>query len=268
MSIKKESIAVYNPSDPIERVVQEQYHQASGEWLSAFECQLITKGITSLKSTTAWLDNYSLLQQRIGYFFAPFMSHKKNLVVLPTYPLFLRDILENCCISAYLHDPVAFVSRPLAHYLFREYPVHLYFDSSQLKGCNSIKWIDKGGLLITDDDVHFEAECLVQVVTKNEQVNDLVDEIMTDVRNNVTMPLAKVAVSQVSRGVFTIDQHERVIYPESVVWDKVLREYGFVREVEPGEMGFVQIEYENNPEVTIPKQEFDTRFVLGDQYDN
>lgn len=261
--MNKEAISVYNPSDPIERAVQEAHHQTKSEWLSKYHCQLIADALSSLKRYGSWLNNPTVLNQRIEYFFTPHMSQNKDTMVFLTHPLYLRDILENCAINNYLFYPITLVTTPLAHYLFREYPIHLHFDAARLKSFNRDS-IDIGGLLIfPDEDIHFEPECLQQVVSKNNEYAGLVEQIMADISQTVSIPLAKVAVYEKERGVFAIDEHERDLRPDNAVWDKQKRENCQIREVGPGEVGIVQIEYTDGTTVNIGKDEFDQRYITG-----
>jgi len=262
----KESIAVYNPSDPIERSIQEQYHNTSGQWLTACDCQLLSKALGSLKSFDGWLENPKVLDHRISYFFASFMSKNKKNMVFLTHPLFLRDILENCEINSYLYDPIVFVTPSLAHYLFQEYPVHLYVDSSKLKGYNDVHWVDIGGLLVCNrEDVKIDAGFITGILSKPE-CQETVSGIMSDVRQLKGSSMSKAALSQVSPGIFKIDRHERDIEPDEMVWDKHERKNAIITRVEPGETGLVAIKYEDGYELSLPKEDFDTRYTVMQEY--
>lgn len=265
--MNKNAIAVYNPTDQIERAVQESFHSVNGEWLGAFPCQLLARALSTLKSPAdTWIGNADpeLIKHRIAYFFAPFMCRDKTIMVFPTYPFFLRDILENCGINAYLHDPVTFITPPLAHYFCREYPIHIHFNTSSLKGYTESSWTDLGGFLVSDEDVTFKPEAIEKIQCKDEQYTAIVDEILGDIGKTRESPLSKVAISQVSPGVFTSDRHERNIEPDSVVWDKKLRTTGSVSQVDAGETGLVYIVYDDGNTVTIPKVDFDHRYVIGE----
>ena len=151
MPLAKESISVYNPQDEWEKAIQDAYHASSddGDWLPSFACQSIAKATANLKGLNNWLDNESLFFQRASYFFAPHMSSNKDKLVFSTFPLFLYDIMENNEIDAYLHDPITFVTLPIAHYLLRDYPVHIIVDYSVLRSDNhDADFLDVGGLVV------------------------------------------------------------------------------------------------------------------------
>ena len=67
--MNKESIAVYNPQDPWERAIQEASHEATGYWLSAYECQLLAKSVFAIKHFTNWTEQTDLADIRAFYFF-------------------------------------------------------------------------------------------------------------------------------------------------------------------------------------------------------
>lgn len=257
----KESIAIYNPSDPLERGIQEAYHKVTNEWLDAATCQLTAKAVGNLKVFDDWLEDARLLEHRLSYLFAPHMTRNKACMVLPIHPLFVRDVLENCEISAYLYSPITLVTRPIAHYLCREYPIHLYCDTSRLKGYNTISWVDVGGLMIADEDVNFTPDMITRVVAIDPQFNHMVESIMQDISETKETPMSKAAVSEIEPGIFKIDSHERGIEPGRLVWDKKHRQHGFVSEVEPGETGQVSVTYEDGREVVVPKLEFDRQYI-------
>ncbi len=256
---KRTAIAIYNPSDPLERAVQDSYHKVHGEWLGSYPCQTIACAIQKLKSLDDWLDNPDLLEHRISYFFAPHMSYKKDSMVFLTHLLFLRDILENSEINAYLHGPITFVARPLAHYLFREYPIHIHVKVSTLKGYNDVDWLDLDGLLISESDVLLERRAISQIIATQQQ--DQVQKMLSEVNELPQESLTKAALSMVSPGVFKSDRHERDIAADDVVWDKGEREKALVKIVEPGETGLIWLEYNNGLTVSIPKISFDERYV-------
>lgn len=260
--MKKLAISVYNPTDPVERAIQESFHSVNGEWLSSYGCQLLARALSSLKSSGTWVDNAELLEHRISYFFAPYMCRDKSVMIFPTYPLFLRDILENCEINAYLHDPVTLVTRPLAHYLCQEYPVHICFNTSSLKGYNAGSWTDLSGFLVADKDVRFQPEAIEKIQCKETKYAAMVEQILGDIGKNRESPLSKVAISQIAPGVFTSDRHERIIEPDSFVWDKKLRVQGIVSQVDTGETGLISVVYDDGNTVTIPQVDFDHRYVI------
>lgn len=257
------TLSVYNPTNPVERVLQKQYNEMTGEWLSEYQCCLMTKSLVSLKYLNDWLENSGLLEQRVSYFFAPHMCNKRDQMVFLTHPLFLRDICENKEISEQLYGPITFITRPLAHYLFREYPIHMCFETSVLKGANSkLKWTEIGGFMIADGgDVEFDSDSLLRILVHDEEQIDTVQNIVMETMITAK-PFSKEAVSLVAPGVFKIDDAQKELYPDTKVWDKEKREEATISLVEPGEAGLVGVQYLNGEEIKFPKQNFDERFVV------
>lgn len=261
--MNKESIAVYNPTDPLERAIQEAFHSRNDGWLSMYHCQLMAKAISTLKMfDDQWLDHTSLLSHRIAYFFAPEMTAKQDIMVFVTRLLYLRDILENRDIDSYLHNPVIFVTRPLAHYLLREYPIHIYVDMSNLQAENSdADFVQIGGLMITDSDIRLSPSSILNIISKETRsgrkvAQDLVDDIQHQTGTR------KVAVSEIKPGVFKSDEHKMDLMPDDEVWDKRDRLPARISKVEQGEMGIVEVVYGSGVTASIPKSEFNTRYVV------
>jgi len=258
----KEALAIYYPPDPVERAIQDAYHHHSNEWLSMYVCQLMSKALTSLKMfDPRWLDDNRLLEQRIKYFFDTNLVEDNERMIFVTHPLFLRDILENREINVYFYNPVTFLTESLVHYLFKEYPVSIIVDRAQLLACNSSTgFVSIGGLLISEEDVALPTEVILDVqTTKNKELKEEVDpneiyQLQRDVG-------VKAAASEISKGVFKIDEHERALLPDSTVWDKTQKTRGEIQYIEPGETGLVGIRLENGTELTIGKQFFDHRFI-------
>ena len=247
--IRKESIAVYNPEDPLERIIQDASKQYTDNWLSMYQCKLVAKAILNLKVFSESWDNSELLSQRISYFFKNSFTKNKNYVVFLTFPLFVRDILENREINAYIHDPVVFVTIPISHFLFKEYPVHMYINADALRSENGdIKLMEIGGLFISDG----ENVSLNSCISKISVSNDIPES---------TMSYSKAAVTNTGNGIFKIDEHERNILPDTEVWDKQKKTVAQVFSVEPGETGEIGIRYKNGEEVRISKLFFDANFL-------
>jgi len=257
--MEKKGISVYDPSDPLERAIQDSYYKIHGEWLGAYPCQTIARAIGKLKSLNDWLDNPDLLEQRVSYFFAPYMSRQKDFMVFLTHLLFLRDILENSKINDYLHGPITFVTRPLAHYLFREYPIHIHVKVSTVKGYNDVDWVDLGGLLISDRDISLEHDAILRIIATQQQ--DQVHKMLLDINGLPQKSLNKSALTMVSPGVFKNDFQERNLMADDIVWDKNDKEQVLVKIVEPGDTGLIWLEYNNGATVSIPKISFDERYV-------
>lgn len=252
--MRKEGIAVYSPSNAIEIAVQEASHKYLGEWVNSHVCQLVAKSINSLKVFDDWLENASLLEQRVSYFFVPHMSARKDEMVFVTHLLYLRDIIENEEINIYNHDPIVLMTIPIAHYLFREYPIHIHIDINKLKSLNyRAKWIEVGGLIISETSVRIDESAIISI--QNFAHDD--------------MDIKKVAASWIGPDIFAIDEHESTLEPNAGVWDKKSRESARVVKVEPGETGEITIRYMNGIDKTIPKPEFDMCFVrVGPQSGN
>jgi len=260
--IEKEGVAVYYPEDPLERAIQDASHAHVGEWLSSYQCQLVASAISSLKIfDTDWITNEELFRQRMDYLFDLAMTNNKDILVFVTHKLYLRDILENREINAYLHSPVVFVTKPIAHFLLREYPIHIHVIRERILAKNDADLFTIGGMLLSDgEDVSID-ECILEVKTvsnadlefpvKQEEAEDI--GLMTGV---------KAAASQIAPGVFQIDEHERVLRPDQEIWDKELREDGVILAVEPGETGKITIRYTDGHDTSIGKMFFDHRFVV------
>lgn len=245
------AISVYNPVDPLEKAVQEAYHKFNHDWLFQYPCQLFANSLRMLKSfDETWLDNSQLLTNRISYFFAPSMSSKNNVLVFLTHLLFVRDIVENKSINSVIHNPIVLVTKPLSHYLFSEYPVKIYLDGTKLLEKNKLSKI--GGLYVTEDfDVDIEG-CIVEIDGNN-------DPFLVQQFNFIGQ---KAAASQISRGVFKINEEDKPLKPNMSIWDKRLRESCLITEIEPGSTGLVLIRYSDGTLRHVVKQDFDRLYTI------
>lgn len=246
---------VYYPKDEFERALQDASYKHEEKWLSQSDCQLMSHAIVGLKMFhPQW--TISFPKERASYFFSPYLVDSKDQLVFVTHPLFIRDILENNEFNSYLHSPVTFMTKPLAHYLFREYPIHLHIDRDKLTSINSgVRFVYAGGLLMADENVALDKDCITGMVTPNNR-NEAFD------LGESTLDEVKLAASLVAPGVFRIDEHERALLPDMQVWDKDDRVKGIISSVEPGETGSVEIDYSDGHNTTIGKQFFDQRFVV------
>lgn len=261
----KKAIAVYNPSDPLERAIQEAYHENETGWLDMYSCKLCARAILSLKMFDEdWLNHPELFDQRIKYFFAPYMSMKKDYVVFPTTLLFLRDILENNSINGFVTNPVAFVTRPISHYLLREYPVHVLVDKHKVIGANQSQYyLDVGGLVVFDGmNVNLPEDAVLDILSKEPKDGNSSTSLVDIERMTDGTGYRKVAVSLRGPGVFTNDEHKREIKPEATVWDKADREEGTITKVEFGENGFIEVLLDSGIKKVISQGNFDREFVL------
>jgi hypothetical protein len=257
--MKKEAIAI-SPYDPWEKSIQDAAKQATGNWLPSYPCQLLAKTIASLKCGTDWMENEELREVRASYFFAPYLISNQHVRVFITHFLYLRDILENRQINSVLHNPIAFLTKPLAYFLFRDHPVHISFKDDLLRTSNKkTKKYDVGGLMIVPEgDVNFEEEAVVGVSyfgKDGERVQSLIEEIKQESGY-------KIAATEIQPDVFEIGEHFRAIEPGASVWNKRERAYGKVQGVEPSENGAICVEYDGGSISTISKEEFDQQFVV------
>ena len=259
----KEAIPIYYPEDPLIRAVQNAAKRYDGQYIIKNACDLFIKAIESLKIyDDFWLDDEDLLSQRAEYLFAPYMTAKKDKVVFATHPLFCRDIFENNEINSYLYNPVVFVTTPIAHYLLREYPIHVYIDKDKLVSANDdINLVQIGGLLMSEEDVGLPHEAIleIKIVTDKNMSEKASAENMVNMKEEAGM---KTAAFPISRGVFKLDKHYREIMPDMAVWDKSKKSRGSIEQVEEGHNGMVYIKLENGAEVSIGKEAFDLRFII------
>jgi hypothetical protein len=259
INMHKSAIAVYNPDDPLEKAIQVAAKKYTGEWLPSYPCQLMAKSIYFLKFFDDW-EVDDLIDTRVDYFFSPHMTSHLERTVFLTYPLFLRDMLENNEINSSLHDPIVFVSQPLAHYLFRNMPVHLHVDTGILKAQNhKVKLFTLGGLIISENN---------NISISNESVRDIVaidSDSQGGIRNvevDCGWSNRKLAAVQKEPGVFHIGEHEKDLLADQKVYNKHRRNYGKINMVEQGETGSVHIEDDNGELVILPKNDFDLVYSL------
>ncbi len=262
-TIEKEAIAVYYPEDLLERAVQDAFHKYDDGWLPMYSCKLVVRAITSLKMFDPhWFDD-TLVRQRVEYLFTPSFASPQEEMVFLTHPLFLRDILENREINSYVYDPIVLVTNPIAHYFFREYPVHVKVDQARLASENrDIMLLYIGGMILADrENVSLPQECIIDIktVTNKKLEQEVSQDMIFDIEKEVGV---KVAATERSKGVFHLDEHERVILPHMTVWDKLRKVRGEIDCVEPGENGLVSINLIDGTTLTVGKQFFDHRFVI------
>jgi len=243
---------VYYSSDPFEKALQDAAHQTTGQWMSERECRLMASAISSLKLFSPdWVG--SLSNHRASYFFLPHFISLQDQLVFVTSKLYARDVVENNEINSFLHSPVVLMTKPLAHYLFKEYPIHIHIDRHRLLSLNSgVKFAQLGGLVICEDNVALDKDCILGIAAPENRTE----------RFDREQSQLKSAASLVAPGVFKIDEHERTLLPDMEVWDKDNRVAGRIAGVEPGETGSVQVSFEDGLEVEIGKQFFDQRFSL------
>ena len=258
------AISVYAPSDPWENAIQDAAKQIAGNWLPSHPCQLLSRTISSLKLGTDWLDRSDLLPVRASYLFSPHLIDNKQERVFVTNLLFLRDILENREINANLHEPISFLTVPLAHFLFRNRPVHIHVNEDLLRAANpKAEFLDVGGFLIArKGDIEIRDGVIAEVRYYGKQQKEEVQSIVAEIKSDSGLRFMKVAAREIEDDVFQIDEHFRDIRPESYVWDKINRSKAQVVEVEPGETGIVRMIYMSGEEKSIAKEEFDQQFII------
>ena len=248
--MQKKSISVYQPSDPLEKAIQDTYHEYEGTWLPSHVCQIAAKAFCSLKIfDSTWIEEDNLYKQRCSYLFSPEFVQNKDIMVFLTMPLFLRDVLENNLISSVTSNPVTFTTPTIAHYLYKEYPVKIYIKKDLLISGNNCQWFHVGGFLITDTDVNLPRECIIKI-----KHADNVD--VPQIGETLGLKAASL------NGIFHVDEVERVLMPGMKVIDKTSKTgSGVIETVEPGENGMVHMQFQTG-NTSIGKQLFDTRFSL------
>lgn len=263
--IEKSAIAIYYPEDTWERAIQDAAKNETGNWLASHPCQLLSKAVLSIKCSTEWLDDDKLLPIRAHYLFAPHMTGNKDTVVFVTHLLYLRDLLENREINSTLHDPISFMTVPLAHFLFRDCYVHIHINKSLLRSSNAkATFEDIGGFIISEGKDLKIADNMISDIKYygDDQKKQYVEGLIRDVQNRSGLTFQKAASHEIDFDVFSIGEHFPDILPDDVVWDKQLRINANVSEIQPGETGLVYIEYEDKKIESFPRLEFDKRFVL------
>lgn len=260
---KVKAIAVYDPGDSWESAIQDAAKLMTGNWLPAYPCQLLSQAIAALKLGTDWLDRSDLLRIRASHLFSPQLTESKQKRVFATHLLFLRDILENQEINSNLHEPISFLSAPLAHFLFRNFPVHVHVDEGRLRDANpKVNFLDVGGLMIVrEGSIHLKEGIITDIRYFGRDPNKA-SVIINEIQHASGCQFMKAAATEIDDDVFKIDEHFKDIRPESYIWDKIERSKAQVTETEPGENGLVYVKYLDGKEMSVPKQEFDLRFII------
>ncbi len=255
------AIAVYDPSDPWERSIQDSAKKVTGDWLPSYPCRAMANAIKSLKDDDDWLGNQDLIPIRTFYFFATHMIQNKETMVFVTHLLYLRDIVENQVISNALFDPVTFISPPLANFLFRDCPVHIYFNVDHLRHENKeADFLDVGGLLLAENkDIEITHEAIEDIKYFGDPAKEAIIE---QIKQRCGLQLAKSASQEVAPDIFSIEEHYPDLLPGDEVWNKQLRSVWHIMEIEPTENGLVQLEGAEDERMEVMKQEFDKQFVI------
>lgn len=261
--IFKKSSPIYNPQDELERAIQDAFHKYNQRYLTAFECRLAAKTIASLKIKNDWVYEDKLLPTRMDAIFGPKMSSDDQQVVFATSLLFFRDIMENQRISGVLNDPVVLVSKPIAYYFLREYPLHLIIDIGKIKQADFIRI---GGLNITETNVSVSRACLAGVKINNEMnkkyIATEVRQIVRDADKLCNSPMSKAAVKLKGEGVFRLEYGiEPEIKADDFIQHKISKKTGKVNFVEPGDTGWIGVQYDDGDMDIFKKSEFNINFV-------
>ncbi len=264
--LKKEAIAVFDPSDPWQKAIQTAAKEITGDWLPSFPCRLLANAVASLKVGTEWLNQEELMIVRAHYLFAPYLTSNKENLVFVTNLLYLRDILENEKINSNLFDPVVFVTSPLAMFLFRDSPVHIHINTDLLRATNpKAAFLDIGGLLICYEGNVILREKVISDIHYygSEMYQETVSNLLNDIKRRQGISFSKAAAKEIAPDVFKIEEHFPELTPDTEVWDKFKRSKAQVTGIESSENGIVYLVYPDGSKLNIPKQEFDQQFVVA-----
>lgn len=230
----------------LEKYIEQSFSKIFEKELDSVDCHLVYKAVSYLRFFDDWLEDEKLIEHRIGYFFHPILS-KRDKIVFLTQPLFLRDILESEKIDGKLYNPITFVTPPLAYFLFRDYSVHINVNYDKFKSKNKCKEI--GNLIICEGDAVL--------------CRDMIENITGLGTFGITKDygLDKIAVSNISRGIFKNDEDEKKLNADMKVWNKKNRCVGRIINIIPGENGQVDVE-ENGKVNSVPKMQFDETYTV------
>lgn len=256
--IKKEAIAVYNPEDTWERAIQDASKHVNNEWLSQFQCSLLAQTVGSLTIGTNWLDNEDLLPIRAAHLFSPAFNDNKNTVVLTTYPLFFREIIENQMVASNLHSPIALLNEKCAFFLFRNRPLHIYVNNDLFRDANKkISLIDVASFLISESE---------DVVLTSDMIVDVQYYGKSDLGHLLNWQGFRKAAASEWKGyedIYKIDEMFNSIYPDNRLWDKRKRANAVVEQIDRGENSIIHLKYTDTGEIrTVNQNEFNENFVI------
>ncbi len=260
--LTKEAIAVFSPTDPWEKAIQDAAKSTTDNWLPAFPCKLLAKAVVSLQCNNGWLNEEELMPARAFHLFNPSLISNKQHLVFVTHLLFLRDILENNEINAQLHEPISFMTRPLAHFLFRHCPVHICLNSDLLHAANSkAEFVQVAGFVIAPkdnisiqgiQDIHYHGDR-----DKVDQFLDIKDEVIA-----LQKAAAQIEMDEFGEETLYSSEHFRALRPQDRIWDKEKRLEAVIDEIEPSSNGDVRVEYENGDFRRLSKENFDASFIV------
>lgn len=264
VKIQKSAIAVYNPSCPWERAIQNAAKEITGNWLPFYPCQMLAKTVMSLQDSDEWIENKELMNLRASYLFAPYMSSNIQTVVFVTHVLFLRDILENQEINNQLHFPVGLMSTPIAHFLFRSSPVHIHIDKNVLISNNKkVDFLHVGGFIISEQCLNIKNAIVdVKYILSDKRINDTVYDIKREYNLLETKTASRIWKNDFGEEVFFTSGHSATWNPDDKVLDKTSKELAKIIEIEPDDNGFVYVKYTNGNVDSVLKKDFDQRYLV------
>jgi len=176
-------------------------------------------------------------------------------MVLLTYPLFLREILEAKKLADHIYSPITLVSGSVAQFLFPEYPVQVRVNVERLKQENPDKLMGIGSMLIADGDLTISPEAIIEVAAVN-KVKPLVERML------YSRGLERAAVIQIGRGMFKTAPTDRELKVDSHVVRKSDKAGGRIVLLEPGEAGGIHVEMDDGSLIVTSKIAFDRFFVI------
>jgi len=257
----KKAISVYDPSDPWEQAIQDASKTVTGEWLPSYPCQLLAKAVALLQSNNELLDEEELMPARAFYLFNPLFTNNKESMVFVTHLLFLRDILENNEINIQLHEPVTFMTRSLAHFLFRHCPVHIYLNADLLKAANrKAEFVNVGGFIIAPKDNISVDDAIEDVVYYGDK--NKIDQFLDIKYESLKKAAGKLVTDEFGEETIYSSEHYRAIRPDDRVWNKNKRIEGVIEKIEPNTNGNVHIRYLDGDTEILSKEDFDIYFVI------
>lgn len=150
--MKKESIAIFNPQDPLEQGIQEAYHSRYGRYTIMGETKAVVQAIIGYPHI---LPTFIRHPESVSN--ALFADKLADNVYVPCHQLELRQILRSKTIIS--EGGVLGVPYSTAMKLFRSYEIFLVFDRAKIKPVH-----DLDGIIVFDRVVEI-GNALVKVLT-------------------------------------------------------------------------------------------------------
>lgn len=169
----KESIAVFNPQEPLERVVQEVYHKCADRFLTAGE---VRSFIESIIACEGLFEQFLSTPMQVCTTIFNVKDDSDSLYI-PCYALELRDILRRKKIVS-PYRLAAFKSVP-AKRLLSEYPILLVLSEKKL---HSNEKDSLNGIVILDSELSINGALLRVLVREraDSQCAQSVDRIVSE----------------------------------------------------------------------------------------